>query len=204
MRHGSAATLAIATSLILSGCKREVADKDRAPAMTPTASSTPEAEKVSIIRTDVGIDREPKAPLAPLEMRVGFEDGGATLSASALAALDEVLASKQLQAGGAITLGGHTDSSGDDAANLRISRKRAEAVRDWLIDRGVAKERIEVVAFGEQNPVAPNAAADSLPNEAGRAKNRRVELTIAVPPGAPPTDEASDTTTLVEELTGQE
>lgn len=88
------------------------------------------------------------------------------------------------------------------AANLRASQRRAEVVRDWLVENGVAEDRIDVIAFGEQNPVSPNANPDGTPDEAGRAKNRRVDLTIAVPPGTPPAAAATDEGTLVEEITG--
>ena len=50
-----------------------------------------------------------------------------------------------------------------------------------MIDNGVAQERIVIIAFGEQNPVAPNALPDGTPNEAGRATNRRVEIEVSVP-----------------------
>lgn len=51
-------------------------------------------------------------------------------------------------------------------------------MRDFLVENGVEEERIEIVAFGEQNPVEPNALSDGSPNEEGRAANRRVEVTI--------------------------
>jgi outer membrane protein OmpA-like peptidoglycan-associated protein len=67
---------------------------------------------------------------------------------------------------------GHTDSRGGDAYNLRLSQARATAVRDWLIDSGVASERLEAAGFGETQPIASNRTA------VGREKNRRVEFFI--------------------------
>ena len=64
---------------------------------------------------------------------------------------------------------------------MRASMARAEAVRDWLVENGADAERITTIAFGEQNPIEPNALPDGSPNEEGRAANRRVELTIDVP-----------------------
>lgn len=193
----SALLIAITAALALAGCNREAPAPE--PAATPSA--TPTGDKVSIIRDDVGIERE-AAPMEPYEARIGFDDGGIDLSEAALAALGEALVSEQMEAGGRITLGGHTDSAGADAANLRASQRRAEAVRDWLVENGVAEGRIEVIAFGEQNPVAPNAKPDGTPDETARAKNRRVELTIAVPPGTPPAAAETGEGTLVDEIAG--
>jgi OOP family OmpA-OmpF porin len=194
-----AASAAFAVAL-LAGCKREPAPPVPAPAAT-AASATPTA---SIVRPDVEATPEPAPPLVPLELPIGFREGGTALSESAIAALEQALASEQMKAGGAITLGGHSDSEGGDAANLATSRKRAEAVRDWLVDHGIAEERIAIVAFGAQNPAAPNALPDGTPDLAGRAKNRRVELTVAVPQAAPPTPAPSDDTTLVDRLSEEE
>lgn len=65
---------------------------------------------------------------------------------------------------------GHTDSQGDEAANLELSRRRASAVARYLIARGVPAERLAAEGFGERRPLVDNATA------AGRARNRRVEF----------------------------
>lgn len=65
---------------------------------------------------------------------------------------------------------GHTDNTGSDAINDPLSLRRAESVRDYLSDRGVAAGRIEVSGRGSREPVATNDTAE------GRAKNRRVEI----------------------------
>ena len=70
---------------------------------------------------------------------------------------------------------GHTDSTGSDAINDPLSLRRAQSVRDYLGDRGVATSRIEVSGRGSREPVADNAT------EAGRAKNRRVEIFLREP-----------------------
>jgi len=71
-----------------------------------------------------------------------------------------------------IKISGHTDSQGKAQTNLILSKKRAEAVRDFLVQRGVAIERIIVQYFGEEKPVADNETAE------GRQKNRRVEMEV--------------------------
>lgn len=116
--------------------------------------------------------------LRPLETTIAFADGTPELTEAARAELATIVDSPQMGAGGAIVLRGHSDSEGSDEANLEASRLKAEAVRDFLVENGVAEQRIEVIAFGEQNPVAPNALPDGSPNEEGRATNRRVEVTV--------------------------
>ena len=118
--------------------------------------------------------------LPPLNMTLSFADGTPELTEAVRAELATILASPQVEGGGAITLRGHTDSEGPDAGNLAASRAMAEAVRNFLVEGGVAPERITVIAFGEQNPVAPNALPNGSPNEEGRAANRRVDVTVAI------------------------
>lgn len=72
----------------------------------------------------------------------------------------------------AITIAGHTDSSGSDAYNQELSERRATAVKNALAARGVAPARMTAVGFGESKPVADNTT------DAGRSLNRRVEITI--------------------------
>ncbi len=71
-----------------------------------------------------------------------------------------------------IVVAGHTDNVGSDAANLRLSQRRAYSVRNYLIDQGVSARRMQAVGYGETRPVANNETAN------GRAKNRRVEITL--------------------------
>ncbi len=68
---------------------------------------------------------------------------------------------------------GHTDSTGTDAYNQKLSEKRASAVRDYLVEHGIVSTRLSVEGQGEQEPIAPNET------EEGRYQNRRVELRVA-------------------------
>ena len=152
---------------------------DRDPEPEPVVTPAPDGEPVSILRPDVELE-VPVEPLEPLDATLSFAEGGRELGEDALTALEQVVSSEQFAQGGAITLRGHSDSGGSDDANMRASLARAEAVRDWLVENGAEPERITVIAFGEQNPVEPNALPDGSPNEEGRAANRRVEISIAV------------------------
>lgn len=83
---------------------------------------------------------------------------------------------------GAVPVEGHTDSKGADAYNDDLSRRRAEAVAAWLASEGgVEESRLEPQGRGEREPVAPNAEAGGQDSPSGRARNRRVVLTIPRP-----------------------
>lgn len=177
---------------LLAAC--DAAPDREAPPAPPAGTASP--TQASIMRPDVA--PKPTTPaLEPLAITIGFPDGGSDLAAAEVARLETLLASPQVAQGGPIRLGAHSDSAGTDDANLRASQQRGEAVRDWLIGKGITESRIALVSFGEQNPVRPNALPDGTPDEAGRAANRRVE--IAVPVSAPQPAETREQT-LAEEI----
>lgn len=140
-------------------------------------------EAVSILRPDIEQPEAAEPELEPLNVVIGFPEGGSELSDEAVDALEGVVASPQIKLDQPIIVGGHSDAGGSGAVNERASLARAEAVRDWLIENRVAESRIRVIAFGEQNPVEPNALPNGEPNEEGRAANRRVEVRVQVPGG---------------------
>ena len=78
-----------------------------------------------------------------------------------------------------VVIEGHTDSTGDDAYNLQLSERRAQAVADLLIRQGIDPARMASRGYGEQYPIASND------NVAGRQQNRRVEIVILDPGEAP-------------------
>ena len=167
--------LAVSSLLALAACNNNAQDgADPQPTATPSATGT-----ASILRPDVEAETAVPMALEPLSATVGFPEGGAELAAEARAAIDALLESEQVAKGWPITLGGHSDAGGSDAANLRASEARAQAVADYMVEKGVAESRITIVSFGEQNPVAPNARPDGEPDEEGRARNRRVDIVIA-------------------------
>lgn len=71
-----------------------------------------------------------------------------------------------------IEVAGHTDSIGTDSVNYTVSRRRADTVANYLSGKGVSRQRMEIVAAGESRPIASNDT------EEGRARNRRVEITL--------------------------
>lgn len=194
---------AVATALIALGitaCQpsREPAANEvaEAPANVEAESNTimpgnaataaePEEAKKSIIRPDVEPSPTPTPPAEPVELTVPFPVKGAQPDPAGMALLDTLAADPVLALGGPITIWGHSDSSGSDASNLIASRKRAEAARDYLVKKGIAAERITVIALGEARPIAPNRKLDGSDDPEGRDKNRRVEIKVDLPKAAP-------------------
>ena len=120
---------------------------------------------------------EPEAPTAAPEAPrkltlegVNFDSDSARLRPESLAILDNAAATLKEWGEVKVEVAGHTDSTNSDAYNLRLSQRRAEAVRAYLIKQGVAADRLTAKGYGESSPVADNKTA------AGRYKNRRVEL----------------------------
>lgn len=105
---------------------------------------------------------------------IEFETGSSKLTPRGTQILDEMAAAMQRLGKESIQIIGHTDSSGHVEANLILSQARAEAVRRYLIARGVAAERLSATGMGAAEPIATNATPE------GRARNRRIEFRIAL------------------------
>ncbi|WP_061170019.1 OmpA family protein [Caballeronia hypogeia] len=107
-----------------------------------------------------------------LDGKTNFDFDSAALTLNAKALLERLVAESQGAKFAAVTVEGFTDSSGSDAYNLALSERRAQAVLDYLRDRGLSADRFLAKGYGRANPVASNATAS------GRAENRRVEVTL--------------------------
>jgi outer membrane protein OmpA-like peptidoglycan-associated protein len=129
------------------------------PTPSPTPSPTPE-------------------PLPPVLTRkivlrgVNFDFNKSDIRPDSRPVLDEAADVLKEHPNVRLAVEGYTDDIGSDAYNEQLSVRRAEAVFRYLVNRGVAPERMEVVGYGESRPVANNDT------EAGRAENRRVELRV--------------------------
>lgn len=134
-----------------------------------------------IIKKEVIVPKEPvKAVLTVQEQEVinkvfknlEFETGKAVIRSSSFSSLDELAALMKKKPTFRLLIEGHTDNVGSDASNLKLSQRRAEAVKKYLSDKGIDAARIVSKGYGEMSPVADNKTAE------GRQRNRRVEFTI--------------------------
>ncbi|WP_224371525.1 OmpA family protein [Hyalangium versicolor] len=109
---------------------------------------------------------------------VYFDTGKATIQKRSFPLLDQVAnllkSHPEIEK---LRIEGHTDNAGKPAANLTLSQRRAEAVRDYLIKKGVASQRLDAKGFGQERPIADNKTAK------GRATNRRVDFVNATNEG---------------------
>jgi outer membrane protein OmpA-like peptidoglycan-associated protein len=103
---------------------------------------------------------------------IAFETGSASIKTSSYKLLDEIFESAVVAEGLKIGVYGHTDNNGSDAVNIPLSQKRAQAVKDYLLKKGVTTGRVEAKGFGAGKPIADNST------EAGKSKNRRVEIVL--------------------------
>ena len=107
---------------------------------------------------------------------LAFAPGSAQIPARSADLMKRMETAVRLFPDAEITVTGHTDSFGGDGANFELSRKRAEAVRRYLVDSaGIPAFRVSAVGYGETQPVASNQTAD------GRARNRRIDVFIGAP-----------------------
>lgn len=123
------------------------------------------------------VKEEARGTVITLDGAVLFPTGKSELLELAKRKLDDVAAAlKDIDPNQKVVIEGHTDSRGSDANNLELSRKRAEAVRDYLASQGVSADRMQAVGRGESQPIAPNDTPE------GRANNRRVEIIVGTRP----------------------
>jgi outer membrane protein OmpA-like peptidoglycan-associated protein len=143
-----------------------------------TAAEARLREAMDRLSALAAIKEEPRGTVITLSGSVLFATDKSALLPNASERLNEVADALNAEEARSVTIFGFTDSTGDAAHNQTLSERRAAAVRDYLISRGVGKERLTAVGKGPDDPVASNASAE------GRANNRRVEIVIARPKDA--------------------
>lgn len=112
------------------------------------------------------------APPPPLKFVLYFEKGGTELTQESMTYLPEILKDVNQRLGSEVLVVGHTDTDGAADANDALSLKRAKAVSQLLIEKGVDANKIEPVGRGERELLVPTA------DEVAEAKNRRVEIIV--------------------------
>jgi outer membrane protein OmpA-like peptidoglycan-associated protein len=145
--------------------KREEAEKKAAQAAADLA-------RIAAVK------QESRGMVITLSGAVLFGSGQSALLPGAMMKLNEV-ADALLKGNpeSKIVVEGHTDSQGSASLNQDLSVKRAQSVRDYLVSRGIASDRITAQGIGSSRPIAPNNTAE------GRADNRRVEIVVQPAPG---------------------
>ena len=147
------------------GCDGAIVPKPAAPApAAPAPAAAAPAPKAA------------PAPVAASKVTYAadafFDFDKAVLKPEGKAKLDDLVSKVKSINLEVIIAVGHTDSVGTDAYNQKLSLKRAEAVKAYLVSKGIEKNRVYTEGKGEKQPVADNKTA------AGRAKNRRVEIEV--------------------------
>jgi outer membrane protein OmpA-like peptidoglycan-associated protein len=120
------------------------------------------------------VKQDPRGMVITLSGSILFVTNKSDLLPTAQVKLNQVaeaLASQDSES--KIVVDGYTDSQGAAAYNQDLSQRRAQSVRDYLVTRGIAPDRITAQGFGMNSPIADNATAE------GRANNRRVEIVVS-------------------------
>ena len=103
---------------------------------------------------------------------INFEFDSSRLTAASKAQLDKIAAGLRGQPTMGLVIEGHTDATGPDAYNPKLSKERAGSARSYLIEQGIEASRLEATGYGESKPIATNKTKE------GRAENRRVEFKV--------------------------
>ncbi|MEO0044126.1 MAG: hypothetical protein RL329_3574, partial [Bacteroidota bacterium] len=143
--------------------------RDKCPTVAGIASNDgcPEEKK-----TPAQVTEEIKKEIAYATELVQFQTGSAVLVGGSNAVLDKVAAIMVKNPGLKLSIGGHTDSQGNETTNRSLSAARAKACHSYLVAKGVAGTRMTHAGYGSSQPRADNKTAD------GRAANRRVEFNV--------------------------
>lgn len=149
------------------------------PAATPGKGLTGAVSSLSADISGLNVRTTETRTIVDLPADTLFEFDRAELTPQAAANLAKLAELIRQSPAGTVEVSGHTDAKGDDAYNLKLSEQRARSVVDWMgAQVGVRQREFKVVGKGETEPIAPNQTADGADDPAGRAKNRRVVVSI--------------------------
>ena len=153
-----------------------VAPRAAAPAPAPAAAPAPAPRAAAPAPAPAPAARPAPPPAAATKVTYAadtfFDFDKSVLKADGKAKLDDLAGKVKAINLEVIIAVGHTDATGSDAYNQKLSVKRADAVKAYLITKGIEKNRVYTEGKGEKQPVADNKT------DAGRSKNRRVEIEV--------------------------
>jgi len=130
------------------------------------------ADSMDALAKSLAVKDETRGKVITLSGGLVFATGQSTILPGAQDQLNKVADALKTQAEHHFVVEGHTDSQGTDLINNELSKKRAEAVRDYLVVRGVSPDAISAMGIGSTRPVGDNKTVE------GRAMNRRVEIIV--------------------------
>ncbi len=122
--------------------------------------------------SSIVVKEEPRGLVVNLSSNILFPSGKAELKSEAESSLNETINLLNAYPANKVLIEGYTDSTGNKSVNLQLSYDRAQAVYIYFVQKGISAERLNVVGYGEENPIASNKT------KKGRAKNRRVNIII--------------------------
>ena len=160
------------------GCDGALVAQAPAPAPAPAPAVAAPAPAPAVAAPTPPPPPPPPPPAPPAATKVTyaadafFDFDKAVLKAEGKAKLDDLVGKVKDISLEVIIAVGHTDSVGTDAYNQRLSVRRSEAVKAYLVSKGIEKNRVYTEGKGEKQPVADNKTSE------GRAKNRRVEIEV--------------------------
>jgi outer membrane protein OmpA-like peptidoglycan-associated protein len=185
MRKFVVANAAAAAFVLIAGCASQSAPPPAAaaPAAAPAAPANSWTARLAALKTD--LETSTKGTGVVIEQtsdnqlhvvipnELSFDTGRANVKRNLAQVLDKVAEGLKSATAASVRVVGHTDNTGSEEGNERLSVSRADSVRNHLVARGVSTTAITTDGRGSREPMADNGTA------AGRAQNRRVEIFVA-------------------------
>lgn len=159
-------------------CEAALAPAAKAAPAAPVVPVAPQAKAAEPVTAPPAAKPTPPVVAGPVISKVSFAADAlfdfdkSVLKPEGKAKLDDLASKVKAINLEVIIAVGHTDSVGSDAYNQKLSQRRSEAVKAYLVSRGIEKNRVYTEGKGEKQPVADNKTSE------GRAKNRRVEIEV--------------------------